>query len=103
MSEAHGRLLITLTLTSVTGGTPSKSVIISNDSTLRGITVTRDWANGDVLEIDCLNKTLYVNDTVVAYSGQFPKWTPGGSGISYLDDFTTRSATLSAVYTRRFL
>lgn len=95
--------LITVTVTSVTGGTTNKTITISNDSTLRGIAVTRDWANGDVLEIDCLKKTLYVNNAAVEFSGQFPVWDPGNSGISYLDDFTTRSVTISAVYTKRFL
>ncbi len=95
--------VITVTITAVTGGTTNKSISISNDTTLRGITVTRDWIVGDVLEIDCLNKTLYVNNTVVDYTGQFLKWDPGNSGLSYLDDFTTRSVTLSAVYYRRFI
>jgi hypothetical protein len=95
--------LITVTLTAVTGGTTNKTITISNDTTLRGISITRDWSATDVLEIDCLNKTLYVNDTVVAYSGQFPKWTPGNGAISYLDDFTTRTVSIEATYTKRYL
>lgn len=94
---------IVVTISSVTGGTGGKTVSVSNDSTLRGLTVTRDWTNGDVLEIDCLNKTVYVNNAVVEFAGQFPAWEPGNSGISYLDDFTTRTVDLAATYTRRYL
>ena len=95
--------LVTVTVTSVTGGTTNKTITISNDSTLRGVSVTRDWANGDVLEIDCLHKTLYVNNAAVEFGGQFPVWEPGNSGISYLDDFTTRSITMDASYVVRYL
>lgn len=94
--------LITVTIATVTGGT-AKTVGISNDTTLRGISITRTWANGDVIEIDCLNKTVFVNDAVVEYTGQFPTWDVGPGSIAYLDDFTTRSVTLSATYTRRYL
>lgn len=94
--------VITITVTSVTGGT-TKTITISNASTLRGISVTRTWANADVLEIDCLNKTLYVNNIPVEYTGQFPVWEPGNNGLNYLDDFTTRSTSIQAVYTRRFV
>lgn len=94
--------VITMTLTAVTGGT-TKTVTITNDSTLRGLTVTRTWTAGDVLEIDTLNKTVYVNDTVVEFSGQFPSWEPGVSAVGYLDDFTTRTVDLSAQYFVRYL
>lgn len=94
--------LIILTLTAVTGGT-AKTVTIQNGTTLRGVSITRNWLPGDVLEIDCLNKLLYVNNAVVPFSGQFPRWDVGAGTISYLDDFTTRSASLTAAYTRRYL
>lgn len=94
--------VITMTLSAVTGGT-SKTVTITNDSTLRGLTITRTWSAADVLEIDCLNKTVYINDTVVEFSGQFPSWEPGVSAIGYLDDFTTRTVDISATYYVRYL
>lgn len=94
--------LITVTVTAVTGGT-TKTITINNDSTLRGLTVTRTWTNGDVLEVDCLNKTVYVNNTVVEFGGQFPAWDPGSSAIGYLDDFTTRTVSLTATYFVRYL
>lgn len=94
--------LITVTVTTLTGG-GNNTVTISNDSTLRGVAVTRTWANGDVLEIDCLNKTFYVNNAAVPFTGQFPQWEPGNSGINYLDDFSARSVTITATYQVRYL
>ncbi len=94
--------LIVLTLTAVTGATGG-TITIQNGLTLRGISVTRTWSAGDVLEIDCANHVLYVNNSIVPFSGQFPSWDVGSSTISYVDNFTTRSASITATYTRRFL
>ncbi|WP_100504108.1 phage distal tail protein [Mycobacteroides abscessus] len=93
---------ITATFNTVTDGT-GKTVSISNGTSLRGISVTRDWITGDVLEIDSLKMTVYVNNMPVDFSGQFPKWDVGASELSYLDDFSSRDVTLSASYTRRWL
>lgn len=94
--------LITVTLSSVTGAT-SKTVTISNGVTLRGLSITRTWANGDAIEIDSMNKTVYVNDIATDFLGQFPTWATGDGTIEYLDDFTTRTASITASYTRRYL
>lgn len=94
--------IIFVTLNSLTGA-GNNTITVSNDATLRGVSVTRTWAAGDVLEIDCLNKTVYVNNGVVPFAGQFPSFDPGNGGIDYLDDFTARNASISATYTRRFL
>jgi phage-related protein len=95
--------VISITVDSVTGGTPDKSISIANGTTLRGITITRDWAASDIIEIDCLNNEVYVNNVITEYVGQIPSWEPGNGIISYIDDFTTRSVDISAVYTRRYL
>jgi phage-related protein len=94
---------ITVTVTSVTGGSPNKTITIANGTDLKGISITRTWTAGDVLEIDCMNKTVYVNNVATASSGLFPSWDAGTGSLTYIDDFTTRSVTLSATYTKRFL
>lgn len=93
---------ITFTLTSVTGGT-SKTITISNGTSLRGISINRTWANGDILEIDSLNKTVYVNSVAVESTGLWPSWDSGAGSLLYNDDFTTRSGTIVATYTKRYL
>jgi len=94
--------LIIATINTVTGGTGG-SITVSNNVTLRGLTITRTWANGDVIEIDSSRKTLYVNDLPTEFIGQFPKWDVGPGGIGWLDDFTTRDVTLQASHTQRWL
>lgn len=94
--------LIVVTLGAVTGGT-AKTITISNGVTLRGLSVTRTWTAGDVLEIDSMNRTVYVNDVATDFSGQFPTWDTGAGTIEYLDDFTTRTAAIVASYTKRYL
>lgn len=94
--------VIVVTVNTVTGGT-TKTILINNDVTRRGISVTRTWANADVLEIDSLNKTIYVNNVPVEFTGQFPVWKPGVGSIGYVDDFTTRDVTVTADYIRRWI
>lgn len=94
--------LITVTLNDVTGGT-SKTITITNGVSLRGISITRTWTTGDVMEIDSMTKTVYVNDVATDFLGQFPTWDTGAGTIEYLDDFTTRTASITASYTKRYL
>lgn len=94
--------VVTVVFNTVTGGT-AKSINISNDSSLRGMAIQRNWVTGDRLEIDCMNKTVFVNDLAVEFTGQFPKWEPGAGALGYLDDLTSRDVTLTSSYTRRWL
>ena len=94
--------MITVVVNTATGGT-NKTITISNDVSLRGLSIRRNWANGDQLEIDCLNKTVFVNDLAVEFTGQFPKWEPGAGALGYLDDLASRDVTITSSYTRRWL
>lgn len=93
---------IRLVYSAISGGT-AKTVSISNGTTLRGIQITRNWVSGDVLELDSTNMSLYVNSIPVDFSGMFPEWDVGTGAITVIDDFTTRTGSLSATYTRRWL
>lgn len=94
--------IIELTVNTITGGT-AKTISLSNSLTLRGMQVTRDWVAGDVLEVDCLKKSVYVNNIVTDFSGQIPSFEPGNGGVQYIDDFTARDVTITASYTKRWL
>lgn len=87
---------------SVTGGS-SKTITLSNAATLRSISVTRTWVAGDVLEVDTLKGLVLVNGAAHDFSGQLLSFEPGDGGLGYLDDFTTRSVTITGSYTRRWL
>lgn len=94
--------IITVTLNTVSGGT-DKTLRLTNGRTLRSLRVTRDWATGDKIEVDNLRKTVFVNDVAHDFRGQFLDFEPGTGYINYIDDFTTRDATMTVSYTRRFL
>lgn len=94
--------IIQVALNTVTGGT-NRTVSISNATTLRGMAITRDWAAGDMLEINSLKKTVYVNGIVQEFTGQFPSFAPGIGALQYVDDLGARDATIQASYTRRWL
>jgi hypothetical protein len=94
---------ITVYVQSVTGGSPNKTITILNASTLRGLSVTRSWVAGDVLEIDSMNKTVYVNSVATPSTGLYPTWQPGSGSLTYIDDFTTRASAVLVTYTKRYL
>ena len=91
-----------LTVTAVTGGTGA-SITILNALTSQGITITRDWTAGELVEINSEDMKATVDGDVVDFTGMFPQFTSGTQQIQYLDTFTTRNITLSAVYNPRLL
>jgi hypothetical protein len=94
--------VLTITLNSGTGLT-SKYIQLTNSTTGKLIKVTRTWVAGDVLVIDCENKTVKVNGSAVDYTGVFPSWNPTDTQLQYDDTLTTRDVTLTMVYKRRWL
>lgn len=84
----------------------STAVFIGNNNNGQGITVTRSWAIGDVLVIDCTKATttpVTVNGVAVAFSGAFPEFPPGAQQIGYLDNFIARNFNISVPYTPLYL
>lgn len=75
-----------------TGGTlGSGTVVVGNQGTGQAVTVTRTWAVGDTLTIDCRNKKVQVNGVDVVFSGAIPEFGLGLQTISYSDNFTSRT------------
>lgn len=94
--------VISVTISLLTGGT-TKQVVLTNSVLGQGITITRTWTAGDVISIDCMEKTVMVNGTAVDYTGIFPEFAPGSGSIGYTDTLTTRSGKISVTYNRRFI
>lgn len=92
-------LLVINTMT----GAATNTISIGNGSTLRTMSVTRAWAASDRLEVNSLTGTVYVNSIATDYKGQLPTFAPGAGSLSYLDDFSARSVTISASYAKRWL
>lgn len=94
--------IITYTITALTGGT-AKNVVIGNQTTGQIITITRTWAAGDLIEVDCLNRTVKVNGADITFTGAFPDVSPGSAVLSYSDTLTTRTLSGSVNYKKRYL
>lgn len=94
--------LITVTLTALSGGT-SKYVIIGNDNTGQAVTISRTWAAGDVIEIDAKNQTVKVNGSEVAWTDAIPEFAPGTGYLTYSDNLTTRTWSMTATYIKRYI
>ncbi len=93
---------ITVTIGAVTGAT-NQTITVTDLSSGQGLAVTRTWAVGDVLVINSLNQIVTVGGGVVDYSGKFPAFAPGNQSLVYTDTFTTRTVTIRATYTARYL
>lgn len=92
--------LITLIINTVTGGTAA-TINVYNAVTNQGITITEDFVNGDVVEINSKELRVLLNGANIDYQGLFPSFPPGSQQIAYSDTFTTRSVDLSATYNVR--
>lgn len=96
------RPVITITLTAVSDASGG-FITISNNTTGQGITVSRTWAAGDVLVIDCAQKIVTVNGVAFVFSGAFPEFAPGSGSINYTDNFTSRTMNENVTQTALFL
>ncbi|MEU2203589.1 hypothetical protein AB0P19_06905 [Microbacterium oleivorans] len=93
---------IKITVNTVSGGS-NKTVSIGNASTLRTVSITRTWSNGDVVEMDRQKGELLVNGIPHDYRGALLSFDAGAAGITWNDEFTARDVTILANYTRRWL
>lgn len=86
--------------TAITGGT-NATVMVGNLNTGQTISVTRNWSQYDILQVDCRNKTVRVNGVDVPFTGAFPEFGLGLQSFTYSDTMTTRSYNyLVYVYNR---
>jgi phage-related protein len=94
--------VISITFSAISGGS-NKSVIIGNGNTGQQITINRTWLAGDMIEIDCFNETVRVNNTDVSFTGAIPKWNNGIGYWYYSDNFSTRTFTGSILVVNRYV
>lgn len=95
--------VVTLTLTAVSS-TGSQQLFWGNGDTGQAITITRStWATGDVVVIDCVNKSVTVNGLPYDYVGAFPEFTNASHVMVYGDSFTSRTLTENVSYNVRWL
>lgn len=93
---------ITVTISAVTGGDPMKSVRLANPETTGGVTIARNWVAGDTVVLSGRDHTIYVNNQRIYATGAFPSWEPGERGLTYSDDFASRTVQIIATHKRRW-
>jgi len=94
--------IFTITIDALTGD--GDYVMISNDNNSQEMLVYGlGLEAGDVIVIDCVERTVTVNDVLVDYFGTFLELEPGANSITYTDGFTTRTVDVAASYTKRWL
>lgn len=94
--------VFTITVDALTG--TGDYIQISNDNNGQAIEVYGlGITAGDVIEIDCFNRTVKLNGIEVDYYGSFLELPPGASSITYADGFTTRTVDILATYYKRWL
>jgi phage-related protein len=70
--------VITLTLNT---GDNVTAIKVENATTDEYMTITRDYSNSDILEVDCLNMTVKANTVAVDYLGVFPSFDSGSNTL----------------------
>lgn len=94
--------IFTITLTAITGA--GDYVLISNDNNNQEIMLYGlGLVAGNVIVIDCEQRIVTVNGVEVDYYGTFLELEPGANSLTYTDGFTTRTVTVAASYTKRWL
>lgn len=94
--------VFTITLTAISGA--GDYVLISNDNNNQEILLYGlGLVAGDVIVIDCAERTVTVNGVEVDYYGTLLELEPGANSITYTDGFTTRTVNVSATYVKRYL
>lgn len=94
--------VITITLDAITG--TGDYLQISNDNNgqdmmLYGLGLEA----GDVIVIDCFERTVTVNGDLVDYNGVFLELEPGANSLTYGDGFATRTVDILINYYKRWL
>lgn len=94
--------VFTITITALTG-TGDYIMLTNNNNGQEMVIYGYGLKNGDVLIIDCVNREVTLNGTLIDYSGIFFELEPGANSLTYLDGFTTRTVTIKAEYYKRYL
>lgn len=81
----------------------STTLSVGNGGNGQQINVTRNWALGDVLVVDTVNRAITVNGNAVAYTGAFPEFPPGAQQLYYADGFISRTFNEVVTYYPMYL
>ncbi len=94
---------LTLTLTGLEPNISDVSFTISNPASNDSLTITDQFADGDIITIDCLRKQIFRGTELLAGVGNFPAWQPGPGLLQISDTGSSRTSSLAGTYQTRNL
>lgn len=94
--------IVTLTMTTIPDA-DSRQIIWGNGNNGQVIAINRIFTSGDIVIIDCVEKTVTVNGLPVAFTGGFPAFPLGAQVFQYSDTFTSRTFDVGVSYLKRFM
>jgi hypothetical protein len=94
---------IGLTVNAINPDTSDVEISIGNSVDDTFLTFSGTFQAGDIIVIDCFNKTVYNGTTRIQPTGDFPVWLPGPGVLYYSDNATTRDIDIDSNYDARWL
>ncbi|MBS4040362.1 MAG: phage tail family protein [Flavobacteriales bacterium] len=91
--------ILTISYSSIADGT-NKTVTFGNNATGQQLQVTADFASGDVLAFNVVERKILLNGAEQNFSGAFPEFERGAQTAYYGDDFTARTMDYDLIHYR---
>ena len=98
-----GYPIIDITVNAINPNDVETTMVFGNPATSQLLELTRIFKAGDIINIDTLNRRVFVGTQLVSPDGQFPAWVPGAGTFEISDLATTRNLSVKAVAPRRYL
>lgn len=98
-----GYPIIDITITSINPNDADTTIVFGNPATSQLLEITRTFKNGDIINVDTLNRRVFIGTQLISPDGQFPAWVPGAGTFEISDLATSRNFNVKAVAPRRYL
>lgn len=98
-----GYPIIDITVTAIDPDDADTTIVFGNPATSQLLEITRTFTAGDIINIDTLNRRVFIGTELISPDGQFPAWIPGAGTFEVSDIATTRTLHIKAVAPRRYL
>lgn len=98
-----GYPIIDITITSINPNDSETTIVFGNPATSQLLEITGIFKNGDIINVDTLNRRVFNSTELLSPDGQFPAWVPGAGSFEISDLATARNFNVKAVAPRRYL
>jgi hypothetical protein len=92
-----------ITYTDIDPDDTEVEIILTNNSENHSLIINHIIQAGDVLTINSIEETVFLNGTIILADGLFPLFAPETGSLKYQDNATTREFDILGTYEKRFL